>query len=117
MDEDPIGPFEPLDEGKFSFREQLVYLGNNHALDYSATTGEFEVYRYDRGATLREAPFTKILASGKMDKNLQLTYIGEMQVTTSLHFPQIRPTKKLFTSFFLHAERIFLNFYCCCCCC
>jgi hypothetical protein len=78
--EDPIGPFEPLDSGKFALHEQVVYLGGNYALDYSAFTGEYFVHRYDRGATFAEAPFTEIVGRGFLDRELQITYLGNHQV-------------------------------------
>jgi len=80
LGEDPIGPFDPLDEGKFSMHEQLLYIGNNYLLDYSATTGDYLIHRYDRGAVERQAPFTNIVGSGQLDKGLQLTYLGLHQV-------------------------------------
>jgi hypothetical protein len=79
-DEDPIGPFEPLASGNCSLHEQLVYLGKNHLLDYSSSTGEFVVLAYDRGATSDEVPFKPIGVSGFLEKYLQLTYLGENQV-------------------------------------
>jgi len=81
LDEDPIGPFNALDEGKYALHEQLLYVGNNYLLDYSAVTGDYTVHKYDRGATVQEQPFTLVDGlGGKLDRYLQLTYLGLHQV-------------------------------------
>jgi hypothetical protein len=92
-DEDPIGPFEPLDQGNFSLHEQLVYMGNGFVMDYSAATGEYIVYSYDRGATLYEVPFTRVISRGHLDKDLVLTYLGERMVVA------LNPTTGKFKAF------------------
>eukprot|EP00301_Raphidiophrys_heterophryoidea_P019323 c4277_g1_i1.p1 GENE.c4277_g1_i1~~c4277_g1_i1.p1 ORF type:complete len:441 (+),score=125.99 c4277_g1_i1:35-1357(+) len=79
-DEDPIGPFEPLDQGTFALHEQIIYIGDNHVLDYSPTTGLYSVYLYDRGATLSESSFTHVITQGNFTKGLSLTYTGEGQL-------------------------------------
>lgn len=78
--EDPVGPFDPLDEGTYSLFEQVIYIGHNHLLTYSATTGEYRVLHYDRGATLSETSFTTVVAQGTINKNLQLTFLGNSQM-------------------------------------
>jgi len=79
-DEDPIGPFDPLDEGTFALHEQIVYIGENHVLDYSPTTGLYTIYMYDRTATAGESSFTHVITQGNFTKGLSLTYTGEGQV-------------------------------------
>jgi hypothetical protein len=101
--EDPIGPWNALDEGSFSLREQLVYVGNNHVMDYSPLTGEFNLYLYDRGATIHEAPFSHILTSGTIDKGLQLTFLAEH------HVLGLDPIRGTFKAFNIHDTNQFLN--------
>lgn len=78
--EDPIGPFEALDQGTLPLKEQIVYLGNNHIMDYSATTGQYSLYLYDRGAMASDPVFSHVMEEGSIVRDVQLTYLAENQV-------------------------------------
>jgi len=78
--EDPIGPFEPIAEGVYSLHEQLIYTGHGVVMYYSATTGEYSIYLYDRSASYHETPFKNMTESGTIGKGFQLTYLSDNQV-------------------------------------
>ncbi len=81
---DPIQPPEPLVYGKLTIlHEQQIYIGQNMVMDYDPMFGRYWIYTYDRTGGMINNPFIGPIASGVIEKGMQITYVADDQVSSN----------------------------------